>query len=149
MSEIVAAWQAHFQPRPVELSNGLSILIRPVSVEALAQGGRIPLTLISEMRQARQKAKSGTAAPEGFIDPNMAEVVHAVIMAAAVEPRVTAAGTEPTDDSIPLDWILLADRVRIFNEANSAAIALEPFRGEPGGDAGDARDSEDVRVSAE
>ncbi len=147
MSEILAAWQERFRPRPVELSNGLKIVIRPVSVAALALAGQIPQTIVTEARAGR-KAKKGDEAA-GLIDPQMAQVIHAVIMAAAVEPRVTAAGTEPTEDSIPLDWIQLADRVRIFEEANSAATALEPFREQPGGDAGDARDSENLRETAE
>lgn len=144
-SAIVSSWKARFQPRAVALSNGESIVVRPVMVEALAANGTIPLMLFSGGEEGKKGKKKAT-----LLDADTLEMVNAVVMAAAVEPRVTAMGTEEGEDSIPLDYIPLGDRYRIFDAVTEAATApLAPFRAEPGGDAGDARGGEDVREAAE
>ena len=145
MSEIVAGWKARYRPRAIVLSNGNTIVVKPVSVEALAANGTIPLSLfgIGEEEPKKPARKKSTR-----LDPDSMEMVHAVIMAAAVEPRVTAMGTEEGEDSIPLDYILLADRYFLFNEITEAASALAPFRPEPDRDEGDAPGSEDLRETS-
>lgn len=145
MSEIVSAWKERFRPRALVLSNGESVVVRPVIVEALAANGTIPLTLFGGGEEGKKPKKKAT-----LLDPDTLQMVHAVVMAAAVEPRVTGMGTEEGEDSIPLDYIPLGDRYRIFEEVTEAATApLAPFRAEPSGDAGDARGGEDVREAAE
>lgn len=147
MSDIVAGWKGRYKPRPIVLSNGETIVVRPVSVEALAAAGTIPLTLFGIGDDEPKKAAKKKNAR---LDPDALEMVHAVIMAAAVEPRVTAMGTAEGEDSIPLDYILLADRYFLFTEITEAASsALATFRPEPDGATADAPDSEDLRQATE
>ena len=150
MSDRLAAWRQRLEPREIQLSDGLTMLIRPVRVDALVMNGTIPLHVWNEAEAARLALREKEPQRGGnfFSEQSVAftPVVNAVVMAAALDPAVTADGA---GDSIPIDAIPLSDRYLIMDAARQWTAALGPFRGEPGGDAGDARDSEDVRVSAE
>jgi hypothetical protein len=143
MSQRLAAWKARLQPRELELSGGLTVLIRPVELQNLVIGGGIPLTLLKQM-QAVKPQKDGTYRDEDAV--KLAGAIDAVVLAAVVDPKVTKAGD---DDSIAIDDIPYSDRVRIFEEVNRPAAALQSFRGQPNGDAGAASGGEDLPPAAE
>lgn len=148
MSDIIQAWREHLAPRRVELSNGLTVMVRPVTIEALVVRGTVPLALIEEAQGARKRQRARGAAGLDEDTLKMLPSINAVVMAAAVEPRI--AETEDLDAGvISVNDLSLADRMKIFEEANRAATAARPFRAQPNGNAGDARDGEDVREAAE
>jgi hypothetical protein len=142
MSDRLAAWKAATAPREVELSSGLTATIRPVRLENLVLSGSIPLTLLRQA-QALKPRKDGTFREEDALE--MAVVIDAVVLAAVVDPPLTREGG---DDSIALYDIPFADRVKLFEEANRPAAALQTFRGQPDGDAADAPGGEDLRPAA-
>lgn len=142
MSDRLAAWKAATAPREVELSSGLTATIRPVRLENLVLSGSIPLTLLRQA-QALKPRKDGTFREEDALE--MAVVIDAVVLAAVVDPPLTRDGGA---DSIALYDIPFTDRVKLFEEANRPATALQSFRGQPDGDAADAPDSEDLRPAA-
>lgn len=142
MSDRLAAWKAATAPREVELSSGLTATIRPVRLENLVLSGSIPLTLLRQA-QALKPREDGTFREEDALE--MAGVIDAVVLAAVVDPPLTRDGGA---DSIALYDIPFTDRVKLFEEANRPATALQSFRGQPDGDAADAPDSEDLRPAA-
>lgn len=143
MSDRLARWKAANAPREVELSNGLTATIRPVRLENLVLSGSVPLTLLRQA-QALKPRKDGLFREEDALE--MAGVIDAVVLAAVVDPPLTRDGG---DESIALYDIPFADRVRLFEEANRPAAALQSFRGQPDGDAADAPGGEDLRAAAE
>jgi hypothetical protein len=143
VSDRLQQWKARSAAREIELSDGLTMVIRPVRLENLVLAGRVPLTLVRQM-QALKPQKDGSYRDEDAL--KMADAINAVVLAAAVDPAVTRDGS---DDSVALDDIPFADRVRIFEEANRPAAALQSFRGQPDGDADPAPDGEGVRPAAE
>lgn len=142
MSDRLAAWKAATAPREVELSSGLTATIRPVRLENLVLSGSIPLTLLRQA-QALKPRKDGTFREEDALE--MAVVIDAVVLAAVVDPPLTRDGGA---DSIALYDIPFTDRVKLFEEANRPATALQSFRGQPTGDAADAPGGEDLRPAA-
>ncbi len=142
MSDRLAAWKAATAPREVELSSGLTATIRPVRLENLVLSGSIPLTLLRQA-QALKPREDGTFREEDALE--MAGVIDAVVLAAVVDPPLTRDGGA---DSIALYDIPFTDRVKLFEEANRPATALQSFRGQPDGDAADAPGSEDLRPAA-
>lgn len=142
MSERLKAMKAAVAPREIELSIG-KMLVRPVKLENLVMNGRIPLTVVNKMRTTR-RTESGGIRIEDAIE--MTEAIDAVVMAAAVDPRVTR---EATDESMGLDEIDYDDKQLIFEEASRPAAALAGFPGEPGAGDADAPDGEGVREAAE
>lgn len=146
--EVLQGWKARLVPRPVTLSNGDVILIRPATMEALVAKGTVPLPIFHEVQEAssRRSSKGTRGIDEDFL--KMLPGVNAVVMAVAVTPRV--AEEEALDDGIiSLDSILLGDRFLIFEEASRAARAMRPFRPEPNGDAGAVQNGGDVPPAAE
>lgn len=143
MSDRLAEWKARLEPREVELSGGLTVLIRPVELQNLVISGRVPLTLLRQA-QAIKPQKDGSYKDEEVM--KLAGLIDAVVLAAVVDPKVTEDGGE---DSIALADIPYADRVRIFEEANRPAAALQNFRQQPNGDGGVAPNSEDLRPETE
>ena len=147
MSDRLQQWKQATRPREIELSDGLTALIRPVRIENLVMARRIPMTLLKRVETMQRRVSAGQPQAEDAVE--MAELIDAVVLAAVVEPRVTADGD---DDSIALFDIPWADRVRIFEEAQKPAAALATFpgrSGEPGGDPPAAPDGEGVRQAAE
>ena len=142
MSDRLAAWKAATAPREVELSSGLTATIRPVRLENLVLSGSIPLTLLRQA-QALKPRKDGTFREEDALE--MAVVIDAVVLAAVVDPPLTRNGGA---DSIALYDIPFTDRVKLFEDANRPATALQSFRGQPDGDAADAPGGEDLRPAA-
>ena len=142
MSDRLAAWKAATAPREVELSSGLTATIRPVRLENLVLSGSIPLTLLRQA-QALKPREDGTFREEDALE--MAGVIDAVVLAAVVDPPLTRDGGA---DSIALYDIPFTDRVKLFEEANRPATALQSFRGQPDGDAANAPGGEDLRPAA-
>ena len=129
-------------PREIELSDGGTVLVRPVKMENLLINRTIPVTLMRQM-QAVKPNKDGTYKEEDAI--KMAEAIDAVFLAAVVDPKVTRDGGE---DSVALDDFAFSDRVRVFEEVNRPAAALQSFRVEPNGDADVALAGEDLRATS-
>lgn len=148
MDDLVQAWRAHLAPRPVVLSNGLEVLLRSVSLESLVIKGEIPLTLFHSSQEATQqrRKKGAKGIDEEFL--KMMPAMHAVIMAAAVTPRI-AEEADLENGVVSIHDIALNDRLLLFEEANRATRALRPFRGQPDADAGAAPDGGDVSPAAE
>ena len=142
MSERLSQWKAATAPREVQLSNGLTATIRPVRLENLVLSGSVPLTLLRQA-QALKPRKDGTFREEDALE--MAGVIDAVVMAAVVDPPLTRDGS---DNSIALYDIPFTDRVKLFEEANRPATAIQPFRGQPDGNEADAPGGEDLRTAA-
>ena len=143
MADYLKQWKARLAPREIELSDGYKMLIRPVRLENLLMSGQIPLTLLRRMQDI-QGLPDGSVPEEEAL--KMVDAIDAVVLAAVAEPRVTREGGE---DSIALNDIPFADRVRIFQEVNSPATVLQPFRGQPDGDADAAPGGQDVPPAAE
>lgn len=143
MSERLAAWKARLAPREVELPSGLTVLIRPAELQNLATGGRIPLTLLRQMRAIKPQ-KDGSYREEDAA--KLAEAIGAVVLAVVVDPKVTKEGG---DDSIAIDDIPYSDQVHIVEEVNRPATDLQPFREQPNGNADAAPGSEDLPPAAE
>jgi hypothetical protein len=129
-------------PREVTLSIG-TMLVKPVTLENLVMAKRIPLTLVRKMEGVKRTTGGGFRIEDAV---EMTDAINAVVMAAAVDPRVTE--TE-TADSIAVNDIPFEDRVAIFTEANRPAAAIAPFSGEPGAGGDIAPDGEGVRGAAE
>lgn len=144
MSERLQRIRQVIAPRPVELSIG-EVLIRPVKLENLVMARRIPITLVKRM-EGMQRTPAGGFRVEDAVE--MAEMIDAVVLAAVMDPPVTAEGGE---DSLGLMDIPWEDRVLIFTEANRPAAALAPFpgSGEPGPGGIAAPDGEGVLQAAE
>lgn len=142
MSERLQAMKRAIAPREIELSIG-AMTIKPVKLESLVMAKRIPLTLVKRMEKMDRTAAGGFKIEDAI---EMAEVIGAVVMAAAVDPRVTP---EETDDSMALTDIPFDDQVLIFTEANRPAAALAGFPGEDGSGGDDAPAGEGVRDAAE
>lgn len=142
MNDRLAAWKVRTAPREIELSGGLTVLIRPVELQSLVINGSVPLTLLRQA-QAVKPQKDGTYKDEDTV--KLAGAIDAVVLAAVVDPKVTREGGE---DSIALDDIPYSDRVKIFEEANRPAAALQSFRQQPNGDAGITPDGEDLLPAA-
>ena len=142
-SQYLQAWKARTAPRELELSDGFRVLIRPVEVMGLLLSGRIPMTLLRQMQDI-QPGADGNYTPEDTI--KMVPAIDAVVLAAVVDPPVTLEGGE---NSIAVGDIPLADRMAIFEEVNRPAAAMQPFRGQPDGDAVAAPVSQDLREAAE
>lgn len=143
MSDRLAAWRAATDPREIVLSGGLTMLIRPVKLASLVVAGTIPLTLVNRVQRIKQ-AKGG-----GYSEEDTAayvKAVGAVVMAVAVDPKVTADGS---GDSIPLERIDFLDQQEIFLQVSGPARSLDSFRGEPDGDDTPAPNSEDLRPETE
>lgn len=138
MSERLKAWRLALAPREVELSNGQTVLVRPVNLEDLVLDGSIPVTLGSQIKKL-QKTKGGNYRQEDA--DKLFAMLEPVVLAAVVDPPVTREGDE---NNLALDEIWLTDRMAIFEEANRAATALKRFRGQPNGDADAARGGDDV-----
>jgi hypothetical protein len=147
-SEVLGGWKARLTPRPVTLSTGDVVMIRPVTMEALVAKGTIPLPIFQESMAASQRRdrKKVVGIDEDFL--KMLPSVNAVVMAAAVVPRV-AEGEVLEEGVVSLDSILLGDRFLIFEEASGAARALRSFPVEPGGGGGLVSDGDDVSPAAE
>lgn len=152
MSERAQAWSARFRPREVELTEGqaagLTVLVRPVRLDALVEAGTIPLPVWEGFQEARQSRRPGDR--RGMFDEETLKttrLINVVVMAAATDPRVTETGEE--EGSIPLNWLSIPDRYRIFDEVLSPINGLSTFPGEPDGSAADAPGGEDVREAAE
>lgn len=146
--EIVQAWRERLEPRLVTLDGGLTVLIRPVKMESLVIRGTIPLTIFHESQAATQQRRGKQAKGIDADFLKMMPAMHAVIMAAAVCPRI--AEEEALEQGvISIHDIPLSDRLLLFEEANRAATALRPFRGQPGGDDDAAPDGDDVQPAAE
>lgn len=145
--ELLQAWREHLTPRLVTLSRGLQVMVRPVTMESLVVQGTIPLTLFHEsQKSARARGRGAGGIDEEFL--KMMPGLHAVVMAAAVSPRIAEAA-DLDNGVVSIHDIELADRLLIFEEANKAARALHPFRGEPAGDDHAAPDGDDVPAAAE
>ena len=142
MSDYLTQWKARVAPREIELSDGYKMLIRPVRLENLLMSGQIPLTLLRQVQDIKPGA-DGTVPEEEAL--KMVDAIDAVVLAAVAEPRVTREGGE---DSIAIADIPFIDRVKIFQEVNSAAT-LQPFRGQPDGDADAAPGGQDLPPAAE
>lgn len=143
MSERLAAWKARMATRELVLEDGFTVEIRPVQLQNLVMSGRIPMTLVRQMQAVKPKA-DGTYREEDAL--KMVAAIDAVVLASVVDPKVTRDGG---DDSIALEDIPFADRVRIFEEVNRPAAALQPFRGQPNGDGDVAPGGEELRAAAE
>ncbi len=143
MSKYLTQWKVRSAPREIELSDGYRMLIRPVRLENLVMNGQIPLTLLRQMQAIRPRGDGSVPEEEAL---KMVDAIDAVVLAAVVDPPVTRAGGE---DSVALADIPFADRVRIFQEVNAPATALQSFRGQPDGDADAAPRGEDVPPAAE
>lgn len=143
MEDINELWKQAYTPRRIILPSGLPVLVRPVKLESLVMAKRIPLTLVQKL-QTKQPKTDGRYRIEDRIE--QIEAVNAVVIAAVVEPRVTADGA---DGTVCVDDIDVDDRYFIFGEANrpAATYAMFPGRPDAGGDA--APDSEGVREAAE
>lgn len=142
MSDRLAAWRAATDPREIVLSDGLTMLIRPVKLASLVVAGTIPLTLVNRVQRIKQ-AKGG-----GYSEEDTAayvKAVGAVVMAVAVDPKVTKDGK---GDSIAIDSMDFLDQQEIFLEVSTPTPAVETFPGEPDGSATSAPDGEDLRDAA-
>lgn len=143
MSERLQRMKAAIAPREIELSIG-SMLIKPVKLENLVMARRIPLTLVRKMEAVQKRTKSKGVELEDAMD--MTEAINAVVIAAAVDPRVTE---EETADSIAVHDVPFEDRVLIFTEANRPAAELAGFPGQPDGGDAAAPGGGEVREAAE
>ena len=146
MSERLQKRRQALQPREITLSDGSTMLIRPVRLDNLIMAKRIPLTMLKRV-EALQKKSGGQPQLEDAVE--MAELIDAVVVAAAVDPRVTAEGDEDSLSLLELDW---PDHVLIFEEAQKPAAALATFperSGEPGFDPSTAPGGEGVREATE
>lgn len=144
MTDRLQQWKQALQPREITLSEGLTMLIRPVKLQSLIMAKRIPVTVL---KRAEAMQKKGTTGIEDAIEMN--ELIDAVVMAAAVDPRVTVDGGEDSIALIDLPW---PDHERIYEEAQRPAAELATFperSEEPGGDPPPAPDGEGVRPDAE
>lgn len=128
MNERLQRIRQNRAPREVTLSDGSTILIRPVKLQNLVMNKRIPLTLVRKMERMDRTPTGGIRLEDAV---EVTEAIDAVVMAAAVDPRITV---EPTEETLGLDEIDFEDRVLIFTEANRTAAALAPFpvSGQPG-----------------
>lgn len=101
------------------LPSGLDVRLRRVAVLDLVHGGQIPDTLkapVGELMKRRPDAALEYADMERF-----GPILDLVAAACLVEPEGLNATELPT-----------ADKQAIFNWANQAAAALQPFRAEQG-----------------
>lgn len=142
MSDRLQAMKTALAPREVTLSIG-TMLVKPVTLENLVMAKRIPLTLVRKMEGVKRTDAGGFRIEDAV---EMTDAINAVVMAAAVDPRVTE--TE-TADSIAVNDIPFEDRVVVFTEANRPAAAMAGFPGQPGAGADPAPDGEGVRDAAE
>lgn len=121
------AMRARNEPREITLTQGDTMLIRPVKLQNLVMSGSIPLTLVKKMETTQRTAAGGFSLEDAI---KMTDVINAVVMAAAVDPPVTA---EATDVSMGLEEIDFEDKIVIFTEANRDAADVAGFPGEHDG----------------
>lgn len=146
MSDNLQQWKQAMQPREIVTSEGLPILIRPVKLQNLIMAKRIPLTVLKRAEAVHKRGGGPTQIEESV---EMAELIDAVVMAAAVDPRITPDGGEDSIALIDLPW---PDHELIYEEAQKPAAALATFPerpGEPGVDPVPAPDGEGIRDDAE
>ena len=146
--ELLQAWRERLALRPVELDSGYTVMIGPVSMEALEGRGPIPLLIFTETQAAagKRRRKGATGIDEDFL--KMLPSVNAVVMAAAAVPQV-AEEEDLENGVVSIHSLSLLERLRLFEEASGAANALRPFRGEPAGDENPSPDGDDVPQTAE
>lgn len=142
MTDRLTAWRAATAPREIVLSDGRTMLVRRVRLESLAANGTIPVTLMQ--RASRMKPRKGGEYSEEDIAAYV-KAVGAVVMAVAVDPRVTADGA---GDSIAVGEIDFLDQQDIFMEVNRPAAAVQSFPVEPNGRDALTPDGENVQPAA-
>lgn len=108
------------------------MIVRQIDMDDLVMSGRIPMATVDEIRRIRRTPSGGFDLKDSV---KFTPLVNAVIMAAAVDPRITP---QKTDRSMGLEEFSYNDKLLIFVEANQMATAeLTEFPGltEPGEDA--------------
>lgn len=117
------------------LPGGLDVRVRKVHILDLVASGRIPETLDAMVKKATSSG-FGVEDVKEFLP-----LINAVTVACLVEPAI---GDRPDETHVTLDEIPMLDRVAIFEWANSAADALQSFRGEQAVAVESARPGDDV-----
>lgn len=129
-----AQWRkARLEGHVVRLPSGNVARVRPVPMDLLITGGKIPDILTPIAARAlwvdtdAETIGNETEMAKGFI-----ELVNLIAPLALVEPRVVA---KPTgDDEIALEDMEFSDRLAVFSLATQPSEVLRRFRDEPAGD---------------
>lgn len=142
MTDRLAAWREATAPREITLTDGRTMLVKRVRLESLIASGTVPVTLMQ--RVSRMKTRKGGEYSEEDTAAYV-KAVGAVVMAVAVDPRVTVDGA---GDTLPLDAIDFLDQQEIFMEVNRPAAALASFPVKPNGSDTPAPDGENLQPAA-
>ena len=114
------------QGEPFELSSGLVVRLKRVSVFDLAEQGEIPAPLVGLVEGFISSQRTELSLEEFG---KLAPVINLVVSAAMVDPPVAE---EPDDDHLGITELPMTDRLAMFNWANSVTTRLRPFRPEAG-----------------
>lgn len=147
--DVLQPWREYLATRTVTLEGGRQIVVRTVTLDALVARGTIPLLLFNESMEAsaQRRQKGGKGIDENFL--KMLPSINALIMAAAVSPRVVDGPADIDNGVISIDDLTIDDRMTLFNDLSGAARALRPFRRQSRRDADAVPDGNDVPPAAE
>lgn len=113
-SDRLKAMKAARRPREIELSIG-KMIVKLVDIEDLVMSGRIPMTTVDEIKAIRRTPAGGFELGDAV---KFLAVINAVVMAGAVDPRVTP---QATDESMGLEDLSYDDKQAIFVECSRTA----------------------------
>ena len=123
----LATWRSKKNGEKYTLPSGLVVRVRRVGLIDLAEQGEIPAPLVGLVEELLERNEVRLT-----LDDFKAygEVALMVTRAAITEPAIT---DEPTDDTIGVAELDMADRISVFNHCNEGGRRLRPFREEPEG----------------
>lgn len=121
-------WREKKKPIEAVLPSGLAVKLRKVNMEKLVSSGLIPVVLLDEV--AKNPGKTLDLPTEKVLSdlPTYMSMIDGVVKGAMADPEVT---DDPTDTTIGVDELDLADKMFILAWAMEDTNALRPFRAEP------------------
>jgi hypothetical protein len=120
MNDLTKQFKTALEPQEYELDRGGPVVkLKRVGLMDLIQQGNIPDNLSGQTAQILGRPNLAAMTQEDL--KQYAELVNVVVMASVVEPRITPDGA---GDSIKVDDIPFAWRVKIFQHANQSVFPL-------------------------
>jgi hypothetical protein len=107
------------------ISDGLAIRARRLTVIDLVNAGDLPADSIKGFDAFNERMNAGAATIDDVLE--VLPLVNQVIKAIVVDPPIADL---PDDEHLGIEEILVADRMALFNWANTGEARLEPVRQE-------------------
>jgi hypothetical protein len=111
----------------ITLPSGNAIRLRSIALDTLILSGKLPDLLTPVAARSLWTFDDGGAiADETEMAKNYAELIHLIVRAGVIEPRIVE--NPEADDEISMDDLEFNDKVFIFNACIAPAAALQNFR---------------------